>query len=600
MSRACLVLVQGSTLDTAAGGTVVTYASTTALMHKVDGKHSYIDSAQVPSLVSLTVRPRGNGGLSEAPLRRTGRSLSMLWQRCLVLSFVFGNLIGFPEASHGATPEFPECPTLPGANSRLQARADFLLSEVENAQGLAARVAPAAGVDLIVALASVITGRAKEEARLWLLDQLSRHICSSDAKKYFANTCEAVVKAGEYPGASLNLLRTQLRRDIYALPACYGYLHIGTVPNGPAPLSAAGSTDDVIDAYVLEAALVGVYLRLHEGSTISDDVPKLETLPTEEELGRLVVGAAFARLKWWQAGPPLTLAPSRFAHDERRAVGSVTCPKPTPAQIAAFADAVITQLKTTIPKATPEAILKTVIEQLKPVCAPLADDLNALAIVYVTATHGDYVETALGAASSFLCNADSDTPPKLCARLPLLGEVAASKTQEEVEAALDRLISPLGAWKRKQSEWVVSLNAMAGIAGGWEELQDVSESGDHSTYGLYMPIGIESSWAVPWKRIGAVAVGAQAVDLGAIVSYSEKTTVEGGESSTEANTEWSSITSPGVYVAVAFRNTPFRLGVSYSKTPKLRSVNFSDGTERDVDSTRLLIFVTVDVTLLPF
>jgi hypothetical protein len=42
------------------------------------------------------------------------------------------------------------------------------------------------------------------------------------------------------------------------------------------------------------------------------------------------------------------------------------------------------------------------------------------------------------------------------------------------------------------------------------------------------------------------------------------------------------------------------VGISLSRTPELRSVDFDDGTERDVDSTRLLLFVTVDVTLLSF
>lgn len=363
-----------------------------------------------------------------------------------------------------------QCPTLAVANSELQTRAKFLLDKVAEAQNPGAlHAASVSGVDFIVALAGVIAGRAKEESRIWLVDQLSRQVCDSDGKRYFPNTCAAVEGSGEYPGASLNLLRTQLRRDIYSLPACYGYLH------------SNASADETYDSYVLEAALVGVYLKSKSGS-IGEDAPILQPDPTEEVLGRLIVGAALARLKWWSAASLPTFAPSRFGSAASQS-GS-TCHKPLPTDIKNLADTAIAQLTTT-PKPSPENIISSLIPAVDKFCPPFADDLRELTTLYVTAVHGDYVETALGAAGWFLCDKDNHLAPNLCARLPLLGEVAQADTQEELNAALDRVISPLGAWKRKQSEWVVSLNAMAGIAGGHEKFKDI-ESGTHSTYGLYM------------------------------------------------------------------------------------------------------------------
>jgi hypothetical protein len=82
--------------------------------------------------------------------------------------------------------------------------------------------------------------------------------------------------------------------QIYALPACYAYTRSPGVPVGPAPATGVDpERDDAIDAYVLEAALVGVYYLLKEGSP-DDNVPQLSQAPDESVVARLIVAAAVA------------------------------------------------------------------------------------------------------------------------------------------------------------------------------------------------------------------------------------------------------------------------------------------------------------------
>lgn len=499
-----------------------------------------------------------------------------------------------------------ECPPLSVANTRLQARALVLLDRLRHTRATSDdenRSLSGDAGNLAVALANVITARAKEEARIWLMDQLTTDVCEGRSSGYFPNACRSLAGQGRYPGPSLQLLATQLRRDIYALPACYGYKQSGNAPKGPAPATNVDpQTDDAIDAYVLEAALVGIYSYATEGtSTVSDNVPQLSSVQEKNVLARLVVAAAFSRLlKPSQEGQSLTF--TRLFPDEQMQWTRGTCKVPPIGDLQNIAFTLEGLLMRGNPKATPDEILNTLLRELsaRGVCKPLVDDLSVLSAVYATAVRGDYVEAALSAADVFLCRKAGGAASELCPRLPMLGEVAAAKSQDEMEAALDRVISPLGAWKRKQSERVFALNSMLGVAGGYEELRGDGNSGKNATYGAYLPIGLEISWPVPSRRIGSIAAGASILDLGAIVSYSDKGELDGGETSSKANSDWSSLTSPGIYVAVAFKDSPFRAGISLSRTPALRSVAFDGGVEKDVDSTRLMLFFAVDVTLFSF
>jgi hypothetical protein len=487
------------------------------------------------------------------------------------------------------------CPTLAEANGRLQARASYLLEKLEaesknRPQALLEKRLEegVATPNLYVALANVIAARAKEEARIWLIDQLSRQICEPDRsplRNYFPNTCQTIPDEGAFPGPSLNLLRTGLRKDLYALPACVFYL-----PAPSVPVDAAN--DEKIDAYVIEAVLLAAHTLSKPKTDPYDGTPALDSPLSKQDIARLLVVVAVARQDpWgWPEGAD-SKKPNGEEDIQPCFERTQVCLKELRHKLELIIDSES--------QASAERLVSELLKYLRKWDVDRAAQLEQIATGYYSAIRGDYTETALGLGADLFCRDSS--PPEICSRLPLLAEVASAKTQDDMEAALDRVISPLGAWKRKQAERVVALNAMAGVAIGQEELKQNGETATHATMGLYMPIGLEVSWPRPkWGIFRAVAVGATMLDLGAIVSYSDSDSLQGGETSTAANANWSSLTAPGAYVALAFKNSPFRLGLSASRSPELRSVDFSGGVSKDVDSTRYMIFVTVDVTLLSF
>jgi hypothetical protein len=465
-----------------------------------------------------------------------------------------------------------QCPDLTSANVAIQARADQLIKRIdEYVNGLPMVSGASATVpDFIVSLTGVIVARAKEEARIWLIEQISDTVCDvaqPQRRAYFPNTCKAVDVGASYPGISMTALRTELRKDIYALPACHEYL-----TNRAGPLAG-------IDAYVFEAALVAAYY-VHNGKEPPEGTPTIDKPDLRnEDIAKLLVAAVTAKLD-------LQSFPSASAEK---------CPRKTKECVSGA----IADIKTLLDnEASPEKILAYLLKQVDTWDDEMAADLRLFASAYLAGAKGNYTEVALNTAAHMNC----DTAPlnRLCVHLPLLAEVADANTQEEMSAALDHAISPLGAWKRKQSEPVAALNSMAGVAVGYETLESAGDRASHSTMGLYLPIGIEYSWPVEWRWIRSVAGGVSVLDLGGLVSYSQKDDLAGGETSSGTNSNWSSVTSPGVYLAFAFKDSPFRAGFSASRTPELRSVNFSDGVEKSLDSTRYLLFVAVDVTLLGF
>ncbi len=511
--------------------------------------------------------------------------------------------------THAQTPPATEqndtcadvCPTFECAQSRIQARVEYLLTQVPKRdpskaimlpneyKGLAELSTMDATPNLIVALATVIATRAKEEARLWLIDQLVDEVCGDvRTEPYFKNTCTLVKVSGQYPGPSIGRLKRELQRDLYALPACHVYQErrLPAQPRIPA-------LDSSIDPYIIEAVLVALYESSEKKEIEADNAPSLLDPPGDKELAALLVmtltGDSVPFAGWTGFRREAFFEIQNALADQLKN------------KSATLSQRILRVLDQMRVKKLPGSGAENVWMALDPSgkALQLVESILQLEDLYRSAAQGDYLEVTLGAASDFMCNQSGFADSEFCARLPLIGEVAEADKQEEMEAALDRAISPIGSWRRKQSEALWSLNAMAGFAVGSERLKLNGESTEHTTTALYMPIAIEYSWPVTWGRwLRGAAVGVTALDLGGIVSYSEKSELQGGETSSAANSDLSSVTAPGFYVAVAFKDSPFRAGISASRTPELRSVKFDDATETDVDSARIMFFVTVDVTLI--
>jgi hypothetical protein len=476
------------------------------------------------------------------------------------------------------------CPTLSDANIRLTLRLQFLITKWEETKnkderGLSVSAAP----DLALAITHVVAARAKEEARIWLIQQLTDQICksSSSSRPYFPNTCSAVNYVNAYPGPSLSVLRTQFKRDIYAIPACYSFLS-NAITSSP-----SAENDTAIDSYIAEAALLAIYLRTNGGNEANPDAPSLGSnqQSSVEALASALVFAMTAKYKWWEL--------TRSAVNNTNA-----CSSPTKNDIPKLLTTVAHAINANGVKGSPEAALRVIKDfYIRKKCTEVVADIQAVSDAFYNAVRGNYLETTLSAANDFLCN-KSDAP-RYCSRLPLIGEIASAKTQAEMESSLDHAIEPVGSWKRKQSEPLWSLDAMIGIAGGVESLQVQGANVRQMTTGLFLPIGIERSWPVG-GGYGSLTFGISMLDLGAMLSYSSQTGLDGGQTSTAANAKWSSLAAPGFYIAYGIKNSPLRWGFTVSRTPELRSVDLAGGITHKADSTRYLLFLTADITLFAF
>jgi len=273
-----------------------------------------------------------------------------------------------------------------------------------------------------------------------------------------------------------------------------------------------------------------------------------------------------------------------------------SCAKPTKTEFIDLLSQVKKAIDNNGQKGTPEAVLQVIknFYAKRQGCQEVVTDIEAVSDTYYNAVRGNYVEAALTAANNFLCNGDE--PAKYCSRLPLIGEVASAKTQADMESALDHAIEPVGFWRRKQSEAFWSLDAMVGVAAGHESLSSPNTNAKHYSTGLFLPVSIEHSWPGSGKW-GSYAFGMSMLDLGAMLSYSKQSDTEGGKTSTAANTKLSSLIAPGIYLSYGFKDSPFRWGLSASRTPELRSVDFSGNTSEQADSTRYILFFAADITL---
>lgn len=198
--------------------------------------------------------------------------------------------------------------------------------------------------------------------------------------------------------------------------------------------------------------------------------------------------------------------------------------------------------------------------------------------------------------------------PKWAKRfLPLIVDLAEAKSSGEVSAALERAIAPVGSWRLKRQEFVLSVTSLVGVAAGWEapsygKAQGVSLEGGLAA-GLMAPVGLHATWPVGSWSLGGFA---SVLDVGQITwtrvfEQSKSTSEAGAEQSPEA--DFAKVFSPGLFFTAGIGDTPFTFGAGVSFAPALRSYTYElDGTERsrDVSVWRFGLFFAADVTLLPF
>lgn len=204
---------------------------------------------------------------------------------------------------------------------------------------------------------------------------------------------------------------------------------------------------------------------------------------------------------------------------------------------------------------------------------------------------------------------------------PMLYELSRSNDPEEVAATLEAFSSPVGAWrmKRTTSDWFFSLGALVGFAGGAERIyvtegDDVKRIG--SPYGafvagLFAPIGIDLSKADDSGGTNGIFLSVLDVGNVASVRFGSKsgksdadpgtTATEYKEVETQPNLGFEQLIAPGIFYRHGFSDSAWVWGFGYSATPGLRVAKRVDTDETvDLDTDRFVLFVAVDIVMLPF
>lgn len=389
---------------------------------------------------------------------------------------------------------------------------------------------------IIAGIADLVSKRAKEEARVWLVDGLGEKLCRETGReaKYFPNTC-AVMKLEDDAAKSTKAILKGIKTDLRYLPSCLHFQQPGGM--------------DEYQGYAFQRALT---LWLDSAKRASDEL--------YADLGKLLGIQDQARFT--------ELLKDLAAKLRGNTDGRID---PEDLGVAALGFAAI-------------------IDDVQG-GGRLKDIRDAIALI----EGGDY-SLAWPKISEWLeCGTSSSS--SVCKYAPAMVALGEASNAEEVSAVLDDVVSPVGSWKRKQSEPLLSLSAMVGAHAGKEKLDGGGDELERSSYGLFAPIGVE--YTIPLDSFcGSVGGTLSLLDLGAVVSVSDDDDkLAGGEVDSESGSTLSQLASFGVYFHCGIRSTPFKFGIGISESPSLRRIKFSDGTESDVESTRVVAFFAVDVTL---
>lgn len=206
----------------------------------------------------------------------------------------------------------------------------------------------------------------------------------------------------------------------------------------------------------------------------------------------------------------------------------------------------------------------------------------------------DGIEIVRCASKPPACTSDADN-----AELPsnnvlrFVATVAAAKDAKSFSDVLKSVGAPLNAWKEKSNASMWWIGSMVGAQFGTERNTGQGMTFTGHEYGGFAPIGTGISWPDPWRK-HPIGLFASVVDVGALI------TVSHGNASVNsaAQSGWSQTLSPGLFAFYEpFGPICFGLGYVY-KTPALRTTTGTNGTLVDLDSSRFMLFVAVDVTVL--
>ena len=177
--------------------------------------------------------------------------------------------------------------------------------------------------------------------------------------------------------------------------------------------------------------------------------------------------------------------------------------------------------------------------------------------------------------------------------LRFVAAVASARNAKSFSDVLKEAAAPTDAWKAKSSAPMWWIGSIVGAQIGRERDTGQGRSLSTNEYGMLANIGTGISRPDPW-RSHPMGLFFSVIDVGALITATHgNATVN-----TAANSGWSQTLSPGIF---AFYEPfgPIMVGAGYVyRTPALRTVATAQNTLVNLDSSRFMIFVGVDVTFL--
>lgn len=184
--------------------------------------------------------------------------------------------------------------------------------------------------------------------------------------------------------------------------------------------------------------------------------------------------------------------------------------------------------------------------------------------------------------------------------LLLAGDIANANSTSDLANSINNISGPAAGYKYKTvAPHLLSATALVGLNYEWDHLSGPGVDTRARARGGFAPVGFEFSGPSPCIEKADLGVLLSLIDVGNLISYSNTNTTSNGSSVKSApNTSFSQVWSPGLYLIWGFPNSPFVVGVGYSRTPELRTATLA-ATKTNLDASRFMIFVAVDITLSP-
>jgi hypothetical protein len=459
-------------------------------------------------------------------------------------------------------------------------------------QGLSAAMA-AQGIG------NFLTDRAEQEVSAFATVELFSRLCSSDVKNVLQKTCELL--EGQDNGATpigLGLLKRTVMRDLEALPehlleralARVREVRDSIERNSPT-CKKLGRTEEslcIVDVGVALARALRANRKLDELLPASGGLASLK--------GYSILSSARECAPTWQAieGAYAGGGEAKVARDSLyltiEALRGARSPEEVRANRAAVVEQSVAWVKVVAPARD---------EARKTERSKVLDELAPLGIAI---WNKDWVDVVASAASAdtlgpmLLC--ESDPGEEGCQRdekirllLSIAADIAAAESSADVQGALNRVVEPVGSWRRKFQDTVTfNLQGYVGGKYAYENVEGVAPSG--TALAPVLAVGLEVSFSLGVGRLG---VFGQVIDVGNVASVHFAGEDESGLTEVEATPDitWAQLFSPGGYLVYAPFKAPFVIGAGGDWVPVLRE---TPGGPRNV--WHLGGFLAVDVPIL--